>query len=58
LGAAYAAGLAVGYWNDQDDLTQNWGVDKIWEPQMTEIQRAQLYAEWKKAVERSFGWVE
>ena len=58
LGAAYAAGLAVGYWNDLDDLTQNWGVDKIWEPQMKETQRATLYAEWKKAVERSFGWVE
>jgi glycerol kinase len=58
LGAAYAAGLAVGYWNDLDDLTQNWGVDKTWEPQMKETQRAKLYAEWKKAVERSFGWVE
>jgi glycerol kinase len=58
LGAAYAAGLAVGYWNDLDDLTQNWGVDKTWEPQMKETERAKLYAEWKKAVERSFGWVE
>jgi glycerol kinase len=58
LGAAYAAGLAVGYWNDLYDLTQNWGIDKIWEPQMQETQRATLYAEWKKTVERSFGWVE
>ena len=58
LGAAYAAGLAVGYWNDLDDLTQNWGVDKTWEPQMKETQRATLYAEWKKAVEKTFGWVE
>ncbi len=58
LGAAYAAGLAVGYWNDFDDLTQNWGIDKTWEPNMTEARRAKYYAEWKKAVERSFGWAE
>lgn len=58
LGAAYAAGLAVGYWNDLDDLTQNWGIDKTWEPAMPEVQRAKYYAEWKKAVERSFGWAE
>jgi glycerol kinase len=58
LGAAYAAGLAVGYWNDLDDLRQNWGIDKTWEPQMKEVQRAKLFAGWKKAVERSFGWVD
>ena len=58
LGAAYAAGLAVGFWNDLDDLRQNWQVDKTWEPQMDEATRADLYRHWKKAVERTFGWVE
>ncbi|MES2733889.1 MAG: glycerol kinase GlpK [Bacteroidota bacterium] len=58
LGAAYAAGLAVGYWDGLDDLTQNWGIDKTWEPAMPDSQRAKLYAGWKKAVERSFDWVD
>ncbi|MBC7923310.1 MAG: glycerol kinase GlpK [Ferruginibacter sp.] len=58
LGAAYAAGLAVGYWNDLEDLTQNWGIDKTWEPNLKEERRAKLYAGWKKAVERSFDWAE
>ncbi|NPA30478.1 MAG: glycerol kinase GlpK [Chloroflexi bacterium] len=58
LGAAYAAGLAVGFWNDLDDLRRNWQVDKTWEPQMDEATRAHLYHYWKKAVERTFGWVE
>ena len=57
LGAAYAAGLAVGFWRSLDDLRQNWQVDKVWEPQMDESERARLYAGWKKAVERTFGWV-
>ncbi len=58
LGAAYAAGLAVGFWSDLDDLRQNWQVDKTWEPQMDEATREDLYRHWKKAVERTFGWVE
>lgn len=58
LGAAYAAGLAVGYWNDLDDLRQNWAVDKTYLPTMPDEQRAQLQRGWKKAVERSFGWEE
>ncbi len=57
LGAAYAAGLAVGFWKSLDDLRQNWQVDKVWEPQMDEATREHLYAGWKKAVERTFGWV-
>jgi glycerol kinase len=58
LGAAYAAGLAVGFWGSYDDLRQNWGKDKEWMPQMdvTEIERE--YAQWKKAVTRTFDWVE
>ncbi len=58
LGAAYAAGLAVGFWENLDDLRQNWGVDKVWEPQMDPETRERLYKGWLKAVERTFGWVE
>jgi glycerol kinase len=58
LGAAYAAGLAVGYWKDLDDLKQNWGIARTWEPTMEEAQRNHLYKYWKKAVERSFDWEE
>jgi glycerol kinase len=57
LGAAYAAGLAVGFWDDPEDLRQNWGVDQVWQPQMKKEQRAALYAGWKKAVQRTLDWV-
>jgi glycerol kinase len=56
LGAAYAAGLATGYWNSPDDLIANWGVDHRWHPGMGAEQRRTLYAAWGKAVERSFDW--
>jgi glycerol kinase len=56
LGAAYAAGLAVGYWRDPDDLRGNWGVARTWEPAMEGATRARLADGWRKAVERSFGW--
>jgi glycerol kinase len=58
LGAAYAAGLAVGFWKDTDELRQNWGVDRAWEPQMTAEKRGSLYRGWGKAVERTLGWIE
>ncbi|MHB1303602.1 MAG: glycerol kinase GlpK [Acidiphilium sp.] len=58
LGAAYAAGLAVGYWKSIEDLRANWGVDKTWEPAMAEEARAHHYKSWKKAVQRSFAWVD
>ncbi len=58
LGAAYAAGLAVGFWDNLDDLRANWLIDKTWEPKMDEGEREKLYAGWKKAVTRSFDWVE
>jgi glycerol kinase len=58
LGAAYAAGLAVGFFKDTDELAANWAVDQRWEPQMSEKKREQLYRLWKKAVTRSFDWVE
>ncbi len=58
LGAAYAAGLAVGFWKDYDELRANWGREKEWQPQMDAGRRERLYAGWKKAVTRTFGWVE
>jgi glycerol kinase len=58
LGAAYAAGLAVGYWRNTDDLRANWGVDKTWKPAMPADVRAHHYKSWKKAVQRSFAWVD
>lgn len=58
LGAAYAAGLAVGVWKQIDDLRVNWGRDAIWRPQMDIEERNKLYAGWKKAVTRTFDWIE
>jgi glycerol kinase len=57
LGAAYASGLAVGFWKTTDELRANWGVDKTWEPKMDAKKRAELYKGWLKAVERTFDWV-
>ena len=56
LGAAYAAGLAVGFWSREEDLRVNWGKDKEWTPQMDAAQREKLYANWKKAVARTLDW--
>jgi glycerol kinase len=58
LGAAYAAGLAVGYWANLEDLRVNWQVDKVYEPNMDADTRAHLYKGWLKAVQRSMNWVE
>ncbi len=58
LGAAYAAGLAVGFWNEVEDLRQNWNEDKRWEPHMDAAQRDTSYRYWKKAVTRTFDWLE
>ncbi len=58
LGAAYAAGLAVGFWREIEDLRANWGKDKEWEPHMDPATRDREYALWKKAVTRTFDWVE
>jgi glycerol kinase len=57
LGAAYAAGLAVGFWKNLDELRAHWGKDKEWQPQMDSAKRETLYAGWKKAVTRTFDWV-
>src|SRR5712692_1473859 len=58
LGAAYAAGLATGFWANLEDLRQNWGVDRSWEPSMQSTRREELFHNWKRAVTRSFSWVE
>ena len=58
LGAAYAAGLAVGFWKEVEDLRANWGKDHEWTPAMKTGDRETLYAGWKKAVTRTFNWVE
>jgi len=57
LGAAYAAGLAVGYFKDLKDLRANWSVDRTWKPQLTNGKRDEMYKLWKRAVSKSFDWV-
>jgi glycerol kinase len=58
LGAAYAAGLAVGFWDTTEELRRNWNEDRRWEPTWDEERRREGYAGWKKAVERTYGWVD
>jgi glycerol kinase len=58
LGAAYAAGLAVGFWSTVDELRKNWGKDHEWTPKMDPMKRQELFAGWKKAVTRTFDWAE
>mgnify|MGYP001823618031 FL=1 len=58
LGAAYAAGLAVGFWKNQEDIRLNWGIDKTWEPDSESEAGTENYRMWKKAVTRTFDWVE
>ena len=58
LGAAYAAGLATGFWKDLDQLRQNWKADRQWEPRSTLDQRESSYRGWQKAVERTLNWVD
>ena len=57
LGAAYAAGLAVGFWSSTEEIRANWTADKRWEPSMDAARRDALYADWKKAVTKTFDWV-
>jgi len=58
LGAAYAAGLAVGFWKDYDELRTNWAKEKEWQPAMDSDLRKKLYSGWKKAVTRTFDWID
>jgi len=58
LGAAYAAGLAVGFWEGEDDIRNNWAKDKEWTPSMDDADREKTFGQWKKAVTRTFDWVD
>jgi glycerol kinase len=58
LGAAYAAGLAIGYWSSLEDLRANWAIDKVWQPCMDAEMRERLYRGWQKAVTRTFDWLD
>ncbi|MFI6425433.1 glycerol kinase GlpK [Promicromonospora sp. NPDC050880] len=58
LGAAYAAGIAVGFWQGESDVIANWAEDRRWEPAMDEAERDRLYRSWKKAVTKTFDWVD
>jgi glycerol kinase len=58
LGAAYAAGLAVGFYNGVEELRGKWKSDRVWRPEMAQADRDRLYRGWKKAVTRSFDWIE
>ena len=56
MGAAYLAGLAVGYWKDKEEVRKNWAIDRTFEPQISDEKREEMVNGWKKAVSRSFGW--
>ncbi|MGH4016338.1 MAG: glycerol kinase GlpK [Pseudonocardiaceae bacterium] len=58
LGAAYAAGLAVGFWSGEEEIRANWAADRQWDPMMAPPQRESRYAQWRKAVTRTFDWVD
>lgn len=58
LGAAYAAGIAVGFWGGEQDVIDNWAEDKRWDPEMDEAERDRLYRNWKKAVTKTLDWVD
>jgi glycerol kinase len=58
LGAAYAAGLAVQFWSDEKEIRHNWAADRQWDPMMDPQRREELYAQWRKAVTRTLGWVD
>jgi glycerol kinase len=57
LGAAYAAGLAVGFFSGQEEVRDNWAADRQWNPSMEDRERERLYAQWRKAVTRTLDWV-
>jgi len=58
LGAAYAAGLAVGFWRDVEEMRDNWQADKQWEPLWSADQREARYSGWQKAIERTLNWID
>jgi glycerol kinase len=58
LGAAYAAGLAVGFFSSVDALCRQWSAEKTWNPAMEQTRRERMYRHWRKAVTKTFDWVE
>jgi glycerol kinase len=58
LGSAYAAGIATGFWSGEDDVVANWTEGQRWSPSMSEDERSRLYRSWKKAVTKTFDWVD
>ncbi|MDR2723521.1 MAG: glycerol kinase, partial [Cellulomonadaceae bacterium] len=58
LGAAYAAGIAVGFWQGEEDVEANWAEDRRWVPGMDNTERERLYRNWKKAVTKTFNWID
>ena len=58
LGAAYLAGLAVGFWDGEEDVERRWRLSRCYQPKMAETERETLYAGWQRAVERSRSWAE
>jgi glycerol kinase len=58
LGAAYAAGLAVGFWSDEEEMRRNWQADKQWEPRWSADEREAGRAGWQKAIERTLNWID
>ena len=58
MGAAYLAGLAVGYWKNTDEIKANWSIDKVFKPDIDEEKRANMIKGWNKAVKCSYGWAE
>lgn len=58
MGAAYLAGLAVGYWSSKEDVVKNWCIDRVFEPRISEEERTKRVAGWNKAVKCSYGWAK
>ena len=58
MGAAYLAGLAVGYWSDKEEVLKNWAIDRIFEPKISEEEREKKLKGWKKAVKYAYGWAK
>ena len=58
MGAAYLAGLAVGYWSDKEEVIKNWAIDQIFEPKISEEERKKKLMGWKKAVKYAYGWAK
>ena len=58
MGAAYLAGLAVGYWKSKEDVIKNWAIDQTFEPKIDEEQRQKMIKGWNKAVKYAYGWAK